>query len=219
MPFTSDPGKARRDDPRAAAIAAAARDDSHAARVRTSPAIKLACPACDALPNERCYASREPKRFARTLHAERLALVPQPAAAAEPAGSAPETGTAGDAAQPAAVKPGTRKSGDPRPGRQLAGARDARKTKKTAAAKPEPAAKPGQPAAPKPMSAGERKRAVAAAVIRAAADLAAAWQHDEITRDEATAMISAWMNYLPGDAWDDRLGQRSGAGKPRAAKA
>ena len=202
MPFTSDPGKARRDDPRAAAIAAAARDDSHAARVRTSPAIKLACPACDALPNERCYASREPKRFARTLHAERLALVPQPAAAV-----------------PAAVKPGTRKSGDPRPGRQLAGARDARKTKKTAAAKPEPAAKPGQPAAPKPMSAGERKRAVAAAVIRAAADLAAAWQHDEITRDEATAMISAWMNYLPGDAWDDRLGQRSGAGKPRAAKA
>jgi len=26
-------------------------------------------------------------------------------------------------------------------------------------------------------------------------------------------MISAWMNYLPGGVWDERLGERSGAGR------
>jgi hypothetical protein len=31
--------------------------------------------------------------------------------------------------------------------------------------------------------------------------------------EEARQLISAWMNYLPGVAWDDRLGGRSGAGR------
>lgn len=39
---------------------------------------------------------------------------------------------------------------------------------------------------------------VAEVVIRAAAEIAVTWEHDEITRDEATTLISAWMNYLPG---------------------
>jgi hypothetical protein len=58
-----------------------------------------------------------------------------------------------------------------------------------------------------------RKRVVAQAVIKIAADLAATWEHDEITPDEAITLIASWMNYLPGGVWDARLGARSGAGR------
>jgi hypothetical protein len=35
----------------------------------------------------------------------------------------------------------------------------------------------------------------------------------EHTRDEATTLLSSWMNYIPGGIWDERLGERSGAGR------
>jgi len=105
------------------------------------------------------------------------------------------------------------KTGDPRADRAA---------QRTAPAKPEidaqqpetpqPAADP----AAKPLTVNACKKVVAEKLIAAAADLAANWEHSEITRDEATALLGAWLNYLPGGVWDDRLGQRSGAGKSTA---
>jgi hypothetical protein len=78
------------------------------------------------------------------------------------------------------------------------------------------------PAKPAPASAGTaaRKRAVAAALLAAAGDLIENWndnllgeQHTDVTADEARQYLSAWLNYLPGGVWDERLGERSGAGR------
>jgi hypothetical protein len=73
--------------------------------------------------------------------------------------------------------------------------------------------KPEAPEQPKPLNTNERKRVVAAKLIAAAAELADTWAHDDVTRDEARALLSAWCNYIPGGVWDERLGERSGAGK------
>lgn len=74
--------------------------------------------------------------------------------------------------------------------------------------------RPGTASAPAaPAVATVAKETVAALMITRAADLASTWEHDDITRDDATALIAQWMNYLPGTAWDARLGQRSGAGR------
>jgi hypothetical protein len=43
------------------------------------------------------------------------------------------------------------------------------------------------------LSRAAHKRAVAAEIV-AAAEIVGSWEHDEITRDEAAAMISTWMN-------------------------
>jgi hypothetical protein len=80
-----------------------------------------------------------------------------------------------------------------------------RPTRKPTAAKPA--------SAPTALSPSARKHAVAERLILAAAQIAATWEYDEITADEARTMISSWMNYLPGGVWDERLGERSGAGR------
>lgn len=113
------------------------------------------------------------------------------------------------AAVPAPRKPRTRKTGNPQADRAA----------KPAAAKPTtaPATTPAKTEPePKPLTVSERKKIVAAQLIAAAAELAASWSHDDVSRDEATALLSAWCNYIPGGIWDDRLGQRSGAGKRTA---
>jgi len=52
------------------------------------------------------------------------------------------------------------------------------------------------------------KRTVGNALIAVAADLAAGWEHDTITREVATELIGKWVSYVPASEWDDRLGQK-----------
>jgi hypothetical protein len=61
------------------------------------------------------------------------------------------------------------------------------------------------------------KRTVGNALIKAAADVATGWEHDEITRETATELICRWVSYVPSSEWDDRLGTKSDAGRrPKA---
>lgn len=100
-----------------------------------------------------------------------------------------------------------RKTGDPR----------ADRTAQPAAPAAGPTNAPTEPK-PKPLTARARKRVVAEKLIAAAAELADSWDHAEITRDEACTLLGSWCNYIPGGIWDDRLGDRSGAGKRTTAK-
>ncbi len=113
----------------------------------------------------------------------------------------------------------TRKTGSP-PADRAANAKD---VKPATTPKPtEPIAinlysDPGEPKGLTPLA---RKRLIAAQLVKAAADLAVNFKHDDIDRAEARELIRAWVSYLPvsPEGWDERLGQRSDAGR-RTTKA
>lgn len=198
MPFTSAPSNIVRDDPRAAAIDAATRDDSHDARAHTSPAIKRPCPSCFAVVNQRCiaerYASGRPKVFAREFHPSRVALAER----AQPERKITMTTTTTEkTVKPA--RPHSSKSAATR------GAERAAADRKAAAGKPapKPAAqpKPAPAAQPPELPAGKltsaEKRALTKPIAAALAGLI-----DALPDDQRRPLIAQWITdsicrYLP----------------------
>jgi hypothetical protein len=69
-----------------------------------------------------------------------------------------------------------------------------------------------QPKAPK----FSARRHVARELLRVAGDLAESWDpaaHEGISREDATKIIGQRLSYGPVGIWDDRLGERSDAGR------
>lgn len=91
---------------------------------------------------------------------------------------------------------------------------------KSVPAKPEtPVVAAKKPAGPTKTA---QNRVIAAAMVKACADMIAKWPaaRTGIPQEQAAASVASWLNYAPvaADGWDPRLPERSGAGG-RGAKA
>jgi len=106
-------------------------------------------------------------------------------------------------------------TGDNRTTKTASKSAAAPKTTRTAAARkttttPKPASKP----AASKITETEGKRLTAAAVARVLGDLVAGWPASKtgVSQPDALRYVANFASYLPGGAWDARLGDRAAAG-------